>query len=171
MSLNTALAVDYLIKFSINRLETTAKSRMSKNLLSTTKIALFAKIFANVPFIFVQIRHFSYLSNRYILEYRLITIRKIFENEGLRRAQTAICEGFSIVAISPQYGLSFVYLHGQLTFDAGKSLHAVHVRTDRVFWPADLRPLSVHDHPQADHHRRHQCSVEHRPSEFSVNTM
>ena len=133
MSLNTALAVDYLIKFSINRLETTAKSRMSKNLLSATKIALFAKIFANVPFLFVQIRHFSYLSNRYMLEYVLITIRKIFENECLRRAQTAICEGFSIVAISPQYRLSFVYLHGQLTFDAGKSLHAVHVRTDRVF--------------------------------------
>lgn len=69
--LNTALAVDYLIKFSINRLETTAKSRMSKNLLSAKKIALFAKNFANVPYVFVQIRHFSYLSNRYMLEYGL----------------------------------------------------------------------------------------------------
>ena len=51
--LNTALAVDYLIKFSINRLETIAKSRKSKNLLSATKIALFAKNFANVPLLFV----------------------------------------------------------------------------------------------------------------------
>ena len=72
--LNTALAVDYLIKFSINRLETTAKSRKSKNLLSATKIALFAKNFANVPLLFVQIRHFLYPSNRYMPEYGFITI-------------------------------------------------------------------------------------------------
>ena len=72
--LNTALAVDYLIKFSINRLETIAKSRKSKNLLSATKIALFAKNFANVPLLFVQIRHFLYPSNRYMPEYGFITI-------------------------------------------------------------------------------------------------
>ena len=90
--LNTALAVDYLIKFSINRLETTAKSRMSKNLLSATKIALFTKIFANVPFIFVQIRHFPYLSNSYMLEYSLITIRKIFANDCRKITEREVCE-------------------------------------------------------------------------------
>ena len=73
-SLNTALAVDYLIKFSINRLETIAKSRKSKNLLNATKIALFAKNFANLPLLFVQIRHFLHLPNRYIPEYGFITI-------------------------------------------------------------------------------------------------
>ena len=51
--LNTALAVDYLIKFSINRLETIAKSRKSKNLLNATKIDPVAKNYANVPILFV----------------------------------------------------------------------------------------------------------------------
>ena len=74
LCLNTALAVDYLIKFSINRLETIAKSRKSKNLLNATKITLFAKNFANVLLLFVQIRHFSHPSNRYMPEYGFITI-------------------------------------------------------------------------------------------------
>lgn len=99
-NLNTALAVDYLIKFSINRLETIAKSRKSKNLLNATKIALFAKNFANVPFIFVQIRHFSHLPNRYMPEYSLITIWKIFANDCRKITKREVCEKERLGAVA-----------------------------------------------------------------------
>ena len=81
-----------MIKFSINRLETIAKSRKSKNLLNATKIALFAKNFANLPLLFVQIRHFLHLPNRYMPEYSLITIWKIFANDCRKITKREVCE-------------------------------------------------------------------------------
>ena len=52
--LNTASAVDNLIKFILNTLEIAAQKQYVKGLLNVTKIAIFERIFANVWFLFCK---------------------------------------------------------------------------------------------------------------------